>query len=80
MATQTRIRPEEIMAERARRNFRAYCEFVHGDYAIDGNFVPLELPPHIEYYIATLTTQEPAEKATATSAPPEFWKSRTRRM
>ena len=68
------------MAERARRNFRAYCEFVHGDNDIDGNFVPLELPPHIEYYIATLTTQEPAEKATATSAPPEFWKSRTRRM
>jgi len=78
--TTTRISPNEIYAEKARRSFRAYCEFVHGAPDTNNVLEPLELPPHFVYFEATLTTQEPAEKATATSAPPEFWKSRTRRM
>ena len=55
--TTTRISPDEIYAEKARRSFRAYCEFVHGVPDTDNVLVPLELPPHFVYFEATLTTQ-----------------------
>ncbi len=71
--TTTAITHDEVLAEKARRSFRAYCEFVHGTPNTAGKFIPLKLPPHFVFYEQTLTTQVPEEKATATAAPPQFW-------